>query len=411
MTRITGSRPQSVAPELLERLTAALGVTFSFTDAAAAVVTSTAGRPRGQVDRIAMAVLQGVPEIERTREDRAADGGEADDPTALAGLYEPGAGVWRAVRVEDRTEGVLIAHGPPAEVREAARTAAVCLGLTLELAHAAARAGRHGPGPDLAMHQLLRGTRREARRAAVVARVLGWDVTLPRVALVVVASGHGSAATPLHPDHYAMIAEFVDHVAPGTPLARVQTGEWVLFPELPTRSATPAPRQLAQDVLTGLLETGARVTVGLGEPHAESSRSALRRSYREARHAARWGERLRGAGAVYRIRDLGAMAFVALDRATRARHAERLLHPLRSQPDVLESVRSYLECDRSIAAAGTRIGVHRHTIRHHLERTRELVGLDPRSLEDAMQLRLALLVAEPTGKPGARAPGERVTGP
>jgi DNA-binding PucR family transcriptional regulator len=83
---------------------------------------------------------------------------------------------------------------------------------------------------------------------------------------------------------------------------------------------------------------------------------------------------------------------MSLDHATRRRLAERIVHPLVGQADVLHSLRSFLEREGSIAGAATATGAHRHTIRNHLDRVRELTGLDPRSLEDALQLRLALLL-------------------
>ena len=381
------------APELLHRLSAALGVHFTLTDEVGAVLASTSGQPPGRVDPLAVAVLRRDGADGNLMYGTASPDCGLEIPSpALAGFLEAEPSVCCRVQAGDQIRAALIVHGPREQARTAAEIASISLGFILEFARSAAQSAPQGFGPDLALNQLLKGSRREGHRAALVARVLGWDLTLPRVAVVVMAAGGKRSRAPLHQDHYAMIAEFIEKVAPGTPMARMHPAEWVLFPELPNQPEMPAPRQLAQDVLTGLLEAGASVTVGLGEPHAESSLLALRRSYREARHAARWGERLHGLNALYQLRDVGLVAFVTLSQDTRRRLSARILQPLRNQSEVLASLEAFLECDRSIAGAADRTGLHRHTIRHHLDRVRDLTGLDPRSLEDALQLRLALLV-------------------
>jgi carbohydrate diacid regulator len=59
-----------------------------------------------------------------------------------------------------------------------------------------------------------------------------------------------------------------------------------------------------------------------------------------------------------------------------------------------------LRANCSVAGAANSTGVHRHTIRNHLDRARDLTGLDPRVLEDALQLHLALLIERHDSEPG-----------
>ncbi|MGH7464317.1 MAG: PucR family transcriptional regulator, partial [Longimicrobiales bacterium] len=318
---------------------------------------------------------------------------ESDAPDHMkGGLLAPEPGVYVPIRVNRRVGGVLIAHGQPEEVRTAAYTAAAAAGLALEFAQGASVSARQGVAPDLALHQLLRGSRPEARRAALVAKVMGWDLSVPRIALVVAARQANGAAPALGPDLYAMITKYVDTVVPGTPFAQLELSEWVLLPELSSRSDRLPLRQLARDIHGALLQAGVTAAVGIGESHAERSLPALRRSYREAAYAARCGERLSGEGGVFLLRDLGAASFLVPSPAARQRLAERLLQPLCSSPDILRSLKAFLDAGGSTAAAADAIGLHRHTIRNHLDRASELTGLDPRALDDAVQLRLAVLI-------------------
>jgi sugar diacid utilization regulator len=392
----------SAAPELVERLTAALGVTFTFTDDVGAVLASTAGHPRGQIDPIALIALRQGEPIEQ-----AADGitsaelrDELDTPaTTPAGLLAPEPGVYLPVRINGKIDGVLIAHGQPTKVGTVGRTAAAVIGVALEFARGASISARQSPGPDLALHQVLRGSLREARRGAMVMKVIGWDLSVPRVGLVVLASHRETTDTELlDPSLYTMIADYVKMCAPGTPMGQLHPTEWVLLPELESTTRRPSPQQLAEDVSEALTHSGARVLIGLGEPHAGRSVPSLRRSYSEALYAARCGAQLRKHRPIYRLRDLGAAAFLAPSHRTRRRLAQRIVQPLREQPDVLNSVQAFLEASCSFTATANETGLHRHTVRSHLDRARELTGLDPRQLDDALQLRIALMLAQPNGK-------------
>ena len=77
---------------------------------------------------------------------------------------------------------------------------------------------------------------------------------------------------------------------------------------------------------------------------------------------------------------------------SRERLAVELLEPLRQAPEVLQTVRVFLESDLSLEATAKQAGLHRHTVRSHLQRARDLSGLDPRVLTDALQLKLALML-------------------
>lgn len=400
-TRKRATQPRPIVPsaarELLERLTSRLEIPFTITDDKGGVVASTGGRARGQVEVNGLTVLQQGSPMEVTGDSVLRwhlEGGESPSTAVEGGAFATGAAVYLPLKVGDSV-GVLIAHGEPDDVRMPARTAVPSVELALEFARAATVTVRQGVGPDLALYRLLRGSREEAYEARLIAKVAGWDLRVPRAAIVAVpftGNGNGNGGRRTSPRSLGRLLEVLGERAPHTPFGRLRGDEWVVLPEIgPDGQASL--RSLARQLSDALTSNGAGPAVGIGDPHDHAETLlALRRSYREALHSARCGARLHGASGVYDLDALGAAAFFTPGGRNRQRLARRLLEPLTDQQDLLDSLRAFLRANLSVGEAADRAGVHRHTIRNHLERIHELTGLDPRILEDAVQLRLALLV-------------------
>lgn len=405
-SRSSATQPHPIVPsaarEFLERLTSSLEIPFTITDDKGAVVASTGGRARGQVEVNGLTVLQQGSPMEVTGDSVLRwhlEGGESPAIAVEGGAFAQGAAVYLPLRVGG-SAGVLIAHGEPDDVRMAARTAVPAVELALDFARAATVTVRQGVGPDLALYRMLRGSRDEAYEAKLIAKVAGWDLRVPRAAIVAVPSGrngNGTGGSSVSARSLGRLLEVLGDRAPHTPFGRLRGDEWVVLPEIgPDGQASL--RSLARQLRDALASNGTAPAVGIGDPydHAETL-LALRRSYREALHSARCGARLHGESGVYDLGALGAAAFFAPDGRSRQRLARRLLDPLKDQQDLLDSLRAFLRANLSVGEAAARAGVHRHTIRNHLERIHELTGLDPRILEDALQLRLALLIRPNNG--------------
>ncbi|MBW3552467.1 MAG: helix-turn-helix domain-containing protein [Gemmatimonadetes bacterium] len=402
-TRNRAARPHPIVPsaarELLERLTTSLEIPFTITDDKGAVVASIGGRARGQIEVNALTVLQQGSPMEVTGDSVLRwhlEGGESPSIAVEGGAFAAGAAVYLPLKVGD-SAGVLIAHGEPEDVRVPARTAVPCVEVALEFARAAAVMVREGVGPDLALYRLLRGSRAEAYEAQLIAKVAGWDLRVPRAAIVAVPfRRNGNGTHPLSARMLGAVLEVLGDRAPHTPFGRLRGHEWVVLPEVEP-DGKASLRALAHELTNALADNGAGPTVGIGELHDHSRTVlALRQSYREALYSARCGSRIHGEPGVYELDALGAAAFFATGRSRR-RLAARLLDPLRGQQDLLDSLHAFLRANLSITDAASRAGVHRHTIRNHLERIHELTGLDPRDLDHAVQLCLALLIQANNG--------------
>lgn len=365
------------ACDLLDRLTAEMQVPFTLTDLHGTVVASTAGHHAGGVERRVLPLLESGARLDA--------GGEWDGPGDEAGVYVP-------VRLSSRVAGVLVAHGPPEQVRAVARIAGVAIGMALDFAHAASSLGRESVNPGWLLYRLLRGSREEAMHARVVAAIYGWDLCVQRVAVVVMAPGPGPLGRVAGPDPMELLERLMGPAARTTPFGQLDDAQWVVLPEYDPRDSRGRLRELAESIRAHLAPMDAQV--GIGEPHLPASPVlAVRRSYREAVYAARLGPRLRSGHGVHELRGLGSAAFFAPSSPSRRNLAALVLEPLRGLPAVLQTLRAYLACNMSVADTAQGLAVHRHTVRNHLERVFDLTGLDPRALEGAVQLKLALLVA------------------
>jgi carbohydrate diacid regulator len=150
------------------------------------------------------------------------------------------------------------------------------------------------------------------------------------------------------------------------------------------RAATALASRLARDM-------GLPVPIGIGRFHGRSR--GLIRSYEDARIALNVGRKFYGDDGVYSIDALGLLAFVSgADERTKQDLAQHLLYPLDGEPDLLATLAAFFEqqCCASTTASG--LSIHRNTLNYRLSKIAGLVGLDPRNFDDAIQLRIALML-------------------
>jgi carbohydrate diacid regulator len=150
-------------------------------------------------------------------------------------------------------------------------------------------------------------------------------------------------------------------------------------------------------------ETGSRVTIGIGRYHG--GRRALELSYRDARAALRLGTSVRGQGQVHCLDELGVAALAGVgDPRTQVELAKHLLTPLDAEPELLSTLVMFFANDCSPNRAAEALFVHRNTLTYRLEKIAALTGLDPRSFDDAVQIRLAMVLQDLFSAPATSSP-------
>ena len=147
---------------------------------------------------------------------------------------------------------------------------------------------------------------------------------------------------------------------------------------------------------TGLLarlynETEMPMTAGIGRYY--TGIRGLMRSYREARGALRLGRDIYGPNRVYTLDRMLLAAFVGLNEGrTKCDLARQLLRPLDAEPELRGTLAAYFAESCVPSTTAQRLAIHRNTLSYRLDKINTLTGLDPRNFEEAVQLRLALLL-------------------
>ncbi|MBD2090853.1 helix-turn-helix domain-containing protein [Microcoleus sp. FACHB-1515] len=138
-------------------------------------------------------------------------------------------------------------------------------------------------------------------------------------------------------------------------------------------------------------DTRAAISVGIGRYHPGVR--GLARSYQDAQAALSLGSRFQGCNQVYCLGRLGIAAFVGIaDERTKIELARYLLSPLDHEPDLLTTLNAFFTEDCCPSTTAKRLSIHRNTLSYRLEKITSLTGLEPRRFDDAVQMRLALVL-------------------
>lgn len=138
-------------------------------------------------------------------------------------------------------------------------------------------------------------------------------------------------------------------------------------------------------------DTGSAITIGIGRYHP--GLEGLSRSYEDARVALSLGNRLQQHNHVHCLSELGIAAFVGIaDETVKIELAKYLLSPLDHEPELIATIEAFFLENCCCGLTAKRLFIHRNTLSYRLEKIASLIGLDPRKFDDAVQIRLALLL-------------------
>jgi carbohydrate diacid regulator len=138
-------------------------------------------------------------------------------------------------------------------------------------------------------------------------------------------------------------------------------------------------------------DTGASMSIGIGRYHPGIR--GLAHSYRDARAALSLGRRFHSHNRVHCLDSLGMAAFIGIsDEGTKIDLATYLLRPLDHEPELLKTLDAFFGEDCCPSLTARRLSIHRNTLNYRLDKITSLTGLDPRRFDDAVQIRLALLL-------------------
>ena len=160
----------------------------------------------------------------------------------------------------------------------------------------------------------------------------------------------------------------------------------------PSWANLTALKRSASGLLTRLrCDTKAAISIGIGRHHPGIQ--GLANSYQDARAALSLGRRFHGHNQVHCLDELGIAAFVGIsDESTKIDLARHLLSPLDRESDLLKTLDIFFLENCCPSSTAKKLSIHRNTLSYRLDKITSLTGLDPRRFDDAMQIRLALLL-------------------
>jgi carbohydrate diacid regulator len=268
------------------------------------------------------------------------------------------------------------------------------------------------------IYDLLRGEAGDQEAVVRDARLLGMDLTPPRAVILVDASGFvgdGPGASRRAQTVISSIVGFFQ-LPNDTICAWDGEGEIAILKASDTRNLAhwvdrdgdPGPaspswanlaalKRAARALLARLRQdTGDDLAIGIGRYHPGIP--GLAASYRDAHAALALGRRIHGHNRILCLDGLGVAAFVGLaDEQTKLDLARHLLSPLDDEPDLLQTLDIFFAEDCCPSRTARSLGIHRNTLGYRFTKVAARTGLDPRHFDDAVQVRLALLLRELAG--------------
>jgi carbohydrate diacid regulator len=149
----------------------------------------------------------------------------------------------------------------------------------------------------------------------------------------------------------------------------------------------------AADALLSRLrnDTGTAINIGIGRYHPGFQ--GLARSYEDARVALSLGSRFQGCNRVHCLSELGIAAFIGIaDEDTKVDLAKYLLSPLDEEVELLTTLETFFSENCCPSSTAKQLSIHRNTLSYRLDKIASLTGLEPRKFDDAVQMRLSLLL-------------------
>lgn len=380
-------------------------------------------------ERVAEAVTQRTAELLSARVVVIDERGVVitnSDPRAVGVPYEflngaEGADVRVPIRLNGQTGQVVVSTPPDGEAISP-RLARALIDLVISQTAVVAHLPSQHELKNKFIHDLLRGPIGDETDILREGQILGMDFSRPRAVMLIDAADYildwgrsGRAETSetlVRRRAQAVIDGVVNffNLPNATICAYIGDGEVAVLKASTTQDLVPWIDQGGHEVVSAswanlaalkragaaLLarlrhDTRASISVGIGRYHP--GLRGLARSYQDARAALSLGRRSHGQNQVHCLDGLGVAAFVGIsDERTKVDLAMHLLSPLDQEPELLETLSTFFSEDCCPSSTAARLSIHRNTLGYRLDKISSLSGLDPRRFDDAVQIRLALLL-------------------
>ncbi|MFD1739485.1 CdaR family transcriptional regulator [Bacillus salitolerans] len=133
-------------------------------------------------------------------------------------------------------------------------------------------------------------------------------------------------------------------------------------------------------------------TIAVGKPY--SNISGFRKSYFEAKQTLHLMKKFNNSSRVSHVSEWGIIRL--LDQVPAAERGEFLhQYSINDLPvDLKETLNALLECDQNLTLTAEKLHIHRNTLTYRLESIRQILGLNPKSLNDLTTLKILLILQQ-----------------
>ncbi len=240
------------------------------------------------------------------------------------------------------------------------------------------------------------------------ARVLGYDLSVQRLAIVIRLKGFWekcllSLDEPSY-EREEIIKNWKKNIeneingfftkSTDNIVAYLGSDKFIIFKSVDTQSQENTIKLLKQShksIFEPLNKFQiSSITVGFG--NASSGIKGLIDSFREADTALEFGQRLWGDNKSYYFGDLGVLSIIADgNNDKKIIFAQNILGPLTNQ-DLTKTLESFFDNNLNLTETASSMKIHRNTVIYRLNQIAEILDADPRIFEQAMTIKTALLI-------------------
>lgn len=259
---------------------------------------------------------------------------------------------------------------------------------------------------DKFIYDLLHKPEVDEEQMATEATIFSVDLELPRVLFIVqLEDGHDE---DLLSDKELKIARYKKNLAraldsyftktPENIVAYLGNNQFVLLKDVGSSEDLESNIdnfKKSLDSTLKLIKTELKedLTVGVGDYHPGIN--GLRRSYDQAKSALELGSSSWGLNRIYHIDQFGTVAplFSGIDN-TNITYSKQLLKRLSKAPEIIGTLEVFFDCNMSLTESAKELNIHRNTLVYRLDKIADVLGLDPRQFDQAVQIKLAIIFAQ-----------------
>ncbi len=257
------------------------------------------------------------------------------------------------------------------------------------------------------IYDLLHKTDYDESQAKAEAKIYGFNLSRPRT--VIVFDVDGEIKKILHSDEIGSNEKeaYIGRIKKSISFsvnsfytknqknitAYIGNSKFVVLKDLGTSKNTKAIHDEFLKTLNSLhyiIRSELRSDVSIGVSQYYKGISGLRESFEEAVMAVNFGEQVWGKNRIYHFDRFGVVA--PLINSEQEIDFSRNMHEsFANKEELIKTLEIFFENNMSLTGTAKKLKIHRNTLVYRLDKISEMLKLDPRVFDDAIQIKLSMI--------------------